>query len=113
MTEQIIVGEYEKFETGEKNRFGEILEYVRINPLSFSSVLSASIILASEKGDSEMLVNALTDLLESSFTIVADEFFHSQEWRNLVVMLTLPAKGYKVVKKCILEAKQRLSKEVD
>ena len=108
LTEQIIVGEYEKFEAGENNRLGEIVEYVRINPLSFSSVLSASIILASEKGDSEMLVNALTDLLESSFTIVADEFFQSQEWRNLVVMLTLPVKGYKVVKKCLLEAKQRL-----
>lgn len=107
LTEQIIVGEYEKFEAGENNRFGEIVEYVRINPLSFSNVLSASIILASEKGDSEMLVNALTDLLESSFTIVADEFFQSQEWRNLIVMLTLPIKGYEVVKKCLLEAKRR------
>lgn len=108
LTEQIIIDEYKKLEVGGKNRFSEIIYNIKSNPISFQAVLSASISLASEKGDTEMLTNALTDLFESSFGILDHEFFKSQEWHSLMTMLSLPIKGYGVVKKCIENAKQKL-----
>mgnify|MGYP003303012059 FL=1 len=108
LTERIIIDEYKKLEAGGENRFTEVIDSIKSNPISFQAVLSASISLASEKEDTEILTNALTDLFESSFVILDHEFFKSQEWHSLITMLSLPIKGYGVVKKCIENAKQKL-----
>lgn len=84
------------------------MDSIKSNPISFQAVLSASINLASEKEDTEMLTNALTDLFESSFVILDYEFFKSQEWQNLIILLSFPIKGYDVVKKCVENAKRKL-----
>ena len=108
LTEQIIIDEYKKLEAGGENRFTEVIDSIKSNPISFQAVLSASISLASEKEDTEILTNALTDLFESSFVILDHEFFKSQEWQNLITTLSFPIKGYDVVKKCVENAKRKL-----
>ena len=108
LTEQIIIDEYKKLEAGGENRFTEVIDSIKSNPISFQAVLSASISLASEKEDTEILTNALTDLFESSFVILDHEFFKSQEWQNLITILSFPIKGYDVVKKCVENAKRKL-----
>ena len=108
LTEQIIVDEYKKLEAGGENRFTEVIDSIKSNPISFQVVLSASISLASEKEDTEILTNAVTDLFESSFLILDHEFFKSQEWQNLITTLSFPIKGYDVVKKCVENAKRKL-----
>ena len=56
----------------------------------------------------EKIESYITNMFESCLRIMPEEFYSSQEWKNLIVLLSLPLKGYDIVKRCVLSARQKI-----
>jgi len=108
LTKDIIIDEYNKFQAGQENKSAEIIECISGNPLQFQVVLDASMHLSKDAEKYEKIESYITNMFESCLRIMPEEFYSSQEWKNLIVMLSLPLKGYDIVKRCVLSARQKI-----
>ena len=108
LTKDIIIDEYSKLQSGQENKSAEIIECISGNPLQFQVVLDASVHLSKDAEKYENIENYITNMFESCLRIMPDEFYSSQEWQNLIVLLSLPVKGYDIVKRCVLAARQKV-----
>ena len=71
-------------------------------------VLDASMHLSKDAEKYEKIESYITNMFESCLRIMPEEFYSSQEWQNLIVLLSLPVKGYDIVKRCVLAARQKV-----
>ena len=108
LTKDIIVDEYNRLQAGQANRILEIIECIAGNPMQLMVVLDASVYLAANKEKHEFLESYITGLFQSCLRIMPQQFYLSQEWQGLIDLLSLPVKGYEVVKRCVLAARQKV-----
>ena len=108
LTKDIIIDEYNKLQAGQENKSAEIIECISGNPLQFQVVLDASMHLSKDAEKYEKIESYITNMFESCLRIMPEEFYSSQEWQHLMVLLSLPVKGYDIVKRCVLTSMQKV-----